>query len=217
MTAGLGCGEAVCVGVGRRIEPIDVAHRRPREDATPLTPNLDRNATLLLASIASPPSLCTRLDSYNPQQCRIPSRRSSTSRRTSSAKAPTLSTDAQSLTAKVRLSSLLLPCSRWCWQAEQTRHAPALVQEGIILPASSIPTNRSLSCFMSRLRTHQEYIQICRAVGMGFVVMGFIGYFVKLVRTHVSLTPQGLHRLQMPSRLVAASLRNRSTSQSTRS
>jgi hypothetical protein len=70
---------------------------------------------------------------------------------------------------------------------------------------------------MSRLRTHQEYIQICRAVGMGFVVMGFIGYFVKLVRTHVSLTPQGLHRLQMPSRLVAASLRNRSTSQSTRS
>lgn len=29
-----------------------------------------------------------------------------------------------------------------------------------------------------------EYIQICRAVGMGFVVMGFIGYFVKLVSIH---------------------------------
>ncbi|KAJ1027770.1 hypothetical protein NDA13_003225 [Ustilago tritici] len=27
----------------------------------------------------------------------------------------------------------------------------------------------------------KEYIQICRAVGLGFVVMGFIGYFVKLI------------------------------------
>lgn len=31
------------------------------------------------------------------------------------------------------------------------------------------------------VRGRTEYIQICRAVGMGFVVMGFIGYFVKLV------------------------------------
>ena len=26
-----------------------------------------------------------------------------------------------------------------------------------------------------------EYIQLCRAVAIGFVVMGFIGYFVKLI------------------------------------
>ncbi|PWN45437.1 protein translocase SEC6 [Ceraceosorus guamensis] len=31
----------------------------------------------------------------------------------------------------------------------------------------------------------KEYLQICRAVGMGFVVMGFIGYFVKLI--HIPL------------------------------
>lgn len=27
----------------------------------------------------------------------------------------------------------------------------------------------------------KEYIQICRAVAIGFAIMGFIGYFVKLV------------------------------------
>ncbi len=48
------------------------------------------------------------------------------------------------------------------------------------------PTNFGLSFpFFLRLRMLAEYIQICRAVGMGFVVMGFIGYFVKLVRTHL--------------------------------
>lgn len=26
-----------------------------------------------------------------------------------------------------------------------------------------------------------EYIQLCRAIAVGFVVMGFIGYFVKLI------------------------------------
>jgi preprotein translocase subunit Sss1 len=26
-----------------------------------------------------------------------------------------------------------------------------------------------------------EYIQLCRAIAIGFVVMGFIGYFVKLI------------------------------------
>lgn len=31
-----------------------------------------------------------------------------------------------------------------------------------------------------------EYIQICRMVGMGFVVMGFIGYFVKLIHIPIN-------------------------------
>lgn len=35
-----------------------------------------------------------------------------------------------------------------------------------------------------------EYIQICRAVGLGFVVMGFIGYFVKLVRIYCIVGPR---------------------------
>jgi protein transport protein SEC61 subunit gamma-like protein len=29
--------------------------------------------------------------------------------------------------------------------------------------------------------TNAEYIQLCRAVAIGFVVMGFIGYLVKLI------------------------------------
>ncbi|KAJ9053053.1 hypothetical protein DSO57_1027921 [Entomophthora muscae] len=28
--------------------------------------------------------------------------------------------------------------------------------------------------------TQKEFVQICRAVSIGFVVMGFIGYFVKV-------------------------------------
>lgn len=38
-----------------------------------------------------------------------------------------------------------------------------------------------------------EYLQLCRAVAVGFLVMGFIGYFVKLIHipmyvpTHRSL------------------------------
>lgn len=31
-----------------------------------------------------------------------------------------------------------------------------------------------------------EFIQICRAVGLGFVVMGFIGYFVKLIHIPIN-------------------------------
>ncbi|KAF8415106.1 hypothetical protein L210DRAFT_3392301 [Boletus edulis BED1] len=29
--------------------------------------------------------------------------------------------------------------------------------------------------------SQKEFIQICRAVAIGFAVMGFIGYFVKLI------------------------------------
>ena len=41
----------------------------------------------------------------------------------------------------------------------------------------------SLTMFdMACLANFAEYIGICKAVAMGFAVMGFIGYFVKLVR-----------------------------------
>lgn len=33
----------------------------------------------------------------------------------------------------------------------------------------------------STLTFHPEFIQISRAVAVGFAVMGFIGYFVKLI------------------------------------
>ncbi|WVW83714.1 protein translocase SEC61 complex gamma subunit, archaeal and eukaryotic [Kwoniella bestiolae CBS 10118] len=32
----------------------------------------------------------------------------------------------------------------------------------------------------------EEYIQLCRAVAVGFVVMGFIGYFVKLIHIPIN-------------------------------
>lgn len=35
-------------------------------------------------------------------------------------------------------------------------------------------------------RLTTEFIQICRAVGTGFVVMGFIGYLVKLVHIPIN-------------------------------
>ncbi|WAQ90350.1 hypothetical protein PtA15_12A339 [Puccinia triticina] len=40
------------------------------------------------------------------------------------------------------------------------------------------------SQFMNRCTKpdQKEFIQICRAVAIGFAIMGFIGYFVKLVR-----------------------------------
>lgn len=39
---------------------------------------------------------------------------------------------------------------------------------------------------LSRSLAPTEYLQICRAVGMGFVVMGFIGYFVKLIHIPIN-------------------------------
>ncbi|KAI3626049.1 hypothetical protein CBS9595_001410 [Malassezia furfur] len=32
----------------------------------------------------------------------------------------------------------------------------------------------------------KEYIQMCRAVGVGFLVMGFIGYLVKLIHIPIN-------------------------------
>ncbi|KAJ9120153.1 Protein transport protein Sec61 subunit gamma [Naganishia vaughanmartiniae] len=34
--------------------------------------------------------------------------------------------------------------------------------------------------------TYKEYIQLCRAVAVGFAVMGFIGYFVKLIHIPIN-------------------------------
>ncbi|GHJ83950.1 hypothetical protein NliqN6_0352 [Naganishia liquefaciens] len=34
--------------------------------------------------------------------------------------------------------------------------------------------------------TQKEYIQLCRAVAVGFAVMGFIGYFVKLIHIPIN-------------------------------
>ncbi|EJT53280.1 SSS1-ER protein-translocase complex subunit [Trichosporon asahii var. asahii CBS 2479] len=34
--------------------------------------------------------------------------------------------------------------------------------------------------------TKAEYIQLCRAVGVGFLVMGFIGYIVKVVHLPIN-------------------------------
>ncbi|EJC98689.1 secE/sec61-gamma protein [Fomitiporia mediterranea MF3/22] len=42
--------------------------------------------------------------------------------------------------------------------------------------------------FMTRCTkpTKKEFIQICRAVAVGFAVMGFIGYFVKLIHIPIN-------------------------------
>jgi len=34
--------------------------------------------------------------------------------------------------------------------------------------------------------SQKEFIQICRAVAIGFAVMGFIGYFVKLIHIPIN-------------------------------
>ncbi|KAF7303299.1 hypothetical protein MKEN_01294000 [Mycena kentingensis (nom. inval.)] len=34
--------------------------------------------------------------------------------------------------------------------------------------------------------TDKEFTQICKAVGVGFAVMGFIGYFVKLIHIPIN-------------------------------
>ncbi|KAG9102794.1 Sec61p translocation complex subunit [Ceratobasidium sp. 370] len=34
--------------------------------------------------------------------------------------------------------------------------------------------------------TQKEYVQICKAVAIGFGIMGFIGYFVKLIHIPIN-------------------------------
>lgn len=36
-------------------------------------------------------------------------------------------------------------------------------------------------CRQYLLMSFAEFVQICKAVAVGFAVMGFIGYFVKLI------------------------------------
>ncbi|EFP81671.1 Sec61p translocation complex subunit [Puccinia graminis f. sp. tritici] len=44
------------------------------------------------------------------------------------------------------------------------------------------------SQFMNRCTKpdQKEFIQICRAVAIGFAIMGFIGYFVKLIHIPIN-------------------------------
>ncbi|EIM23307.1 protein translocase SEC6 [Wallemia mellicola CBS 633.66] len=44
------------------------------------------------------------------------------------------------------------------------------------------------SQFMKRCTkpNKREYIQICKAVAIGFAIMGFIGYFVKLIHIPIN-------------------------------
>ncbi|KAG8737321.1 Sec61p translocation complex subunit [Ceratobasidium sp. 428] len=34
--------------------------------------------------------------------------------------------------------------------------------------------------------TQKEYVQICKAIAIGFGIMGFIGYFVKLIHIPIN-------------------------------
>ncbi|TIA72919.1 hypothetical protein E3P91_01794 [Wallemia ichthyophaga] len=39
---------------------------------------------------------------------------------------------------------------------------------------------------LALLTYKEEYIQICKAVAIGFAIMGFIGYFVKLIHIPIN-------------------------------
>lgn len=54
------------------------------------------------------------------------------------------------------------------------------------LPASLSRFSNCLSDPSLSVSSSPEFLQICRAVGMGFVVMGFIGYFVKLIHIPIN-------------------------------
>ncbi|KAF8665254.1 hypothetical protein AX16_000276 [Volvariella volvacea WC 439] len=44
----------------------------------------------------------------------------------------------------------------------------------------------ALSAHSRRANRGEEFVQICRAVAVGFAVMGFIGYFVKLIHIPIN-------------------------------
>ncbi|KAJ7361560.1 hypothetical protein DFH08DRAFT_684735 [Mycena albidolilacea] len=54
------------------------------------------------------------------------------------------------------------------------------VREFVEIPQQFV---RDGSQFLTRCTkpSDKEFTQICKAVGVGFAVMGFIGYFVKLI------------------------------------
>ncbi|KAF9074809.1 hypothetical protein BDP27DRAFT_1213158 [Rhodocollybia butyracea] len=43
--------------------------------------------------------------------------------------------------------------------------------------------------------SQKEFLQICRAVAVGFAVMGFIGYFVKLIHIPMYVAPRSTSRV----------------------
>ncbi|PWN19427.1 protein translocase SEC6 [Microstroma glucosiphilum] len=59
------------------------------------------------------------------------------------------------------------------------------IKEFIEIPQSFVKEGTQ---FMTRCTkpSQKEFIQICRMVGMGFAVMGFIGYFVKLIHIPIN-------------------------------
>ncbi|KAL7417521.1 secE/sec61-gamma protein [Mrakia frigida] len=59
------------------------------------------------------------------------------------------------------------------------------VKEFVDLPQSFLKEGTQ---FMTRCAkpTQKEYFEICRAVAIGFAVMGFLGYFVKLIHIPIN-------------------------------
>ena len=59
------------------------------------------------------------------------------------------------------------------------------VNELMQMPTEFIRNSKNL---ISRCKkpSQKEYMKILRAVGVGFVVMGFIGYFVKLIHIPIN-------------------------------
>ena len=53
-------------------------------------------------------------------------------------------------------------------------------QKGLLLPLCTVDVS---------LKVFPEFSQICKAVVVGFAVMGFIGYFVKLIHIPMCVTP----------------------------
>ncbi|KAG8682039.1 Sec61p translocation complex subunit [Ceratobasidium sp. 394] len=59
------------------------------------------------------------------------------------------------------------------------------VKEFVEMPQEFV---REGKLFLTRCTkpTQKEYVQICKAVAIGFGIMGFIGYFVKLIHIPIN-------------------------------
>ncbi|KAG8736174.1 Sec61p translocation complex subunit [Ceratobasidium sp. 414] len=77
------------------------------------------------------------------------------------------------------------------------------VKEFVEMPQEFVKEGKLVSCsveaalgqktdrtpqFLTRCTkpTQKEYVQICKAVAIGFGIMGFIGYFVKLIHIPIN-------------------------------
>jgi len=56
------------------------------------------------------------------------------------------------------------------------RESPALIGIGVVCCLLRLPAN----LFLAVLADRREFVKISQAVGMGFLIMGAIGYFIKL-------------------------------------